>query len=109
MADRLARVELDHQVRLHLNRVRHIAEARYARAGDIARMAVPEAQARRTLSEKLDRLTLHPILGIPLFLALVLLVFRLTFSVASPFVDLIGGPRLETNPAHCIAFRPKGA
>jgi molybdopterin adenylyltransferase len=24
-------------------------------------------------------------------------------------VDLIGGPRLETNPAHCVAFRPKGA
>lgn len=24
-------------------------------------------------------------------------------------IDLIGGPRLETNPAHCIAFRPKGS
>lgn len=24
-------------------------------------------------------------------------------------IDLIGGPRLETNPAHCVAFRPKGA
>lgn len=24
-------------------------------------------------------------------------------------VDLIGGPRLETNPAFCVAFRPKGA
>jgi molybdopterin adenylyltransferase len=23
-------------------------------------------------------------------------------------IDLIGGPRLETNPAHCVAFRPKG-
>ncbi|GGS31852.1 ferrous iron transport protein B [Deinococcus knuensis] len=69
-----------------------IAEARYARAGDLARVAVPQAQARRTFSERLDRLTLHPLLGIPLFLALVLLVFRLTFSVASPFVDLIGGP-----------------
>lgn len=69
-----------------------IAEARYVRAGDIARLSVPQAQARRTFSEKLDTLTLHPLLGIPLFLALVLLVFRLTFSVASPFVDLIGGP-----------------
>lgn len=73
-----------------------IAEARYARAGDLARVAVPQAEARRTLSEKLDRLTLHPLLGIPVFLALVLLVFRLTFSVASPFVDLIGGPLQET-------------
>ena len=24
-------------------------------------------------------------------------------------IDLIGGPRLETNPTACIAFRPKGA
>ncbi|MBN8938342.1 MAG: molybdopterin adenylyltransferase [Rhizobiales bacterium] len=24
-------------------------------------------------------------------------------------IDLIGGPRLETNPAFCVAFRPKGA
>ncbi len=72
-----------------------IAEARYARAGDLARLAVPQAQARRTLSERLDRLALHPLLGIPIFLALVLLVFRLTFSVASPFVDLIGGPLQE--------------
>ncbi|GAA5531823.1 ferrous iron transport protein B [Deinococcus aluminii] len=73
-----------------------IAEARYARAGDLARVAVPQAEARRTLSERLDRLALHPLLGIPLFLALVLLVFRLTFSVASPFVDLIGGPLQDT-------------
>ena len=73
-----------------------IAEARYARAGDLARVAVPRAEARRTLSERLDRLALHPLLGIPIFLALVLLVFRLTFSVASPFVDLIGGPLQTT-------------
>jgi molybdopterin adenylyltransferase len=24
-------------------------------------------------------------------------------------IDLIGGPRLETDPAQCLAFRPKGA
>jgi molybdopterin adenylyltransferase len=24
-------------------------------------------------------------------------------------IDLIGGPRLETDPASCVAFRPKGA
>ena len=72
-----------------------IAEARYARAGDLARLSVPTAEARRTLSERLDTVALHPILGIPIFLGLVLLVFRLTFSVASPFVDLIGGPLQE--------------
>ncbi|GHF49172.1 ferrous iron transport protein B [Deinococcus metalli] len=73
-----------------------IAEARYARAGDLARVAVPKAESRRTLSERIDTVALHPWLGIPIFLALVLLVFRLTFSVASPFVDLIGGPLQDT-------------
>ena len=69
-----------------------IAEARYARAGEIARLAVPQAELKLTLTEKLDKLALHPWLGIPIFLALVLTVFRLTFTVAAPFVDLIGGP-----------------
>ena len=72
-----------------------IAEARYARAGDIARLAVPSAELKLTLTEKLDKLALHPWLGIPIFLALVLTVFRLTFTVAAPFVDLIGGPLQE--------------
>lgn len=72
-----------------------IAEARYARARDLATLATPSVQARRTFSERLDALTLHPLLGLPLFLALLLLVFRLTFTVAAPWVDLIGGPLLE--------------
>jgi ferrous iron transport protein B len=69
-----------------------VAEARYARASAIAQDAVPQVLARRSLTERLDTLALHPWLGVPLFLGLVLLVFRLTFSVAAPFVDLIGGP-----------------
>ncbi|AWN23948.1 ferrous iron transport protein B [Deinococcus irradiatisoli] len=72
-----------------------IAEARYARAGEIARLASPRSELKLTLTEKLDKLALHPWLGIPIFLALVLLVFRLTFTVAAPFVDLIGGPLQE--------------
>lgn len=72
-----------------------IAEARYALASDLARVAVPLADVRRTLSERIDALTLHPLLGIPIFLLLVLLVFRFTFNVAAPFVDLIGGPLQE--------------
>ncbi|MDO4263200.1 MAG: ferrous iron transport protein B [Deinococcus sp.] len=72
-----------------------IAEARYARARDIAALATPAFQARRTLSERLDALTLHPLLGLPIFFGLLLLVFRLTFTVAAPWVDLIGGPLLE--------------
>ncbi len=72
-----------------------IAEARYAKASELAALAAPVVAARQTLTDRLDRIALSPWLGIPVFLALVLLVFRLTFTVASPFVDLIGGPLQE--------------
>ena len=72
-----------------------ISEARYARARDIAQLATPAFKARRTFSERLDALTLNPWLSLPVFFALLLLVFRLTFTVAAPWVDLIGGPLLE--------------
>ena len=73
-----------------------VAEARYARAAAIAQAAIPHTLARRTLTDRLDTLALHRYLGIPVFLLTVLLVFRLTFSVASPFVTLIGGPLQDT-------------
>ncbi|ULH14854.1 ferrous iron transport protein B [Deinococcus sp. KNUC1210] len=73
-----------------------VAEARYARAAEIARVAVPQVEVRRTLTDRLDALALHRWLGIPIFLLTVLLVFRVTFSVAAPFVDLIGGPLQDT-------------
>ena len=31
------------------------------------------------------------------------------FAAVPYCIDLIGGPYLETNPAHCTAFRPKSA
>ena len=73
-----------------------VAEARYARATAIAQAAIPQVVARRTLTDRLDTLALHRYLGIPVFLATVLLVFRLTFTVAAPFVALIGGPLQDT-------------
>ena len=73
-----------------------VAEARYARAAAIAQAAIPQVVARRTLTDRLDTLALHRWLGIPVFLATVLLVFRLTFTVAAPFVALIGGPLQDT-------------
>ena len=30
------------------------------------------------------------------------------FAAVPYCIDLIGGPRLETNPKFCVAFRPKG-
>ncbi|HEX2864976.1 MAG TPA: ferrous iron transport protein B, partial [Deinococcales bacterium] len=69
-----------------------IAEARYARAAEIARASVPDPRPRRTLTDTLDAAFLHRLWGVPLFALVVLVVFRFTFMVAGPFVSYISGP-----------------
>ncbi len=81
-----------------------VAEARYARAHDLTALSVPSVTARRTLTDRLDSVALHPWLGIPVFLLMVLLVFRFTFQVAGPFVDLIGGPLQGTLAGWSVAL-----
>ncbi len=45
--------------------------------------------ARRTLTERLDRVLLHPVAGFAVFLALMGLVFQSLFAGADPFIGLI--------------------
>lgn len=45
----------------------------------------------RTLSDRIDQVVTHRWLGIPIFLALMWAVFKLTTDVAGPFVDWIDG------------------
>ncbi len=55
----------------------------------------PDAPAA-TLSDKIDRIATHKWLGIPIFLALMWAVFKITADVSAPFLDwvdgVIGGP-----------------
>lgn len=44
-----------------------------------------------TLSDRIDRVVTHRWLGIPIFLALMWVVFKLTTDVAGPFVDWVDG------------------
>ena len=67
-----------------------IENARYARAHELARQVIVGAEARLTLTDKIDRWVLHPLLGGPIFLAGMLLAFRFTFLFSSPWVDFIG-------------------
>ncbi|GIP38906.1 ferrous iron transport protein B [Paenibacillus sp. J31TS4] len=49
-----------------------------------------KSDSRIPFSEKLDRLVTHPVLGIPVFLLVMYLMFKLTFDwVGSPFSDLL--------------------
>jgi ferrous iron transport protein B len=45
------------------------------------------ADAGQTLSDKLDRLALHPLMGIPVFLSVMYLMFMFSINVGSAFID----------------------
>lgn len=74
-----------------------IADRRYAQIAAWVRESVTRADANSvTRSDKVDRVLAHPILGIPIFLLLMWLVFQFTANVSAPYVDWIdatfGGP-----------------
>ncbi len=48
-------------------------------------------ETRHTVSDRIDSVVTHPVLGIPLFLGLMYLVFHLTFTVGRPPMDWIEG------------------
>ena len=64
--------------------------ARFARARELFRRALKGHNPRPTLTDRLDRFVLHPLLGPLLFLLGMLLVFRFTFLLSTPWVDFIG-------------------
>ncbi len=67
-----------------------MAEARYGLAAGLTRETLRKPELRRTeLTERIDRVVLNRFLGIPIFLAAMWLVFKLTFDVSAPFGDFI--------------------
>ena len=67
-----------------------ITEARHAVAAGLTREVLTRpAIPRRELTEKIDRVVLNRFLGIPIFLAAMWLVFKLTFDLSKPFGDWI--------------------
>ena len=74
-----------------------LAEARYALASGLTREVLRKpAVPRQELTEKIDRIVLHRLFGIPIFLGAMWLVFKLTFDLSSPFggwlEGMIAGP-----------------
>ena len=74
-----------------------LADARYGFVhGVVAQVLTRPPAPPVTLSDRIDRIATHRYLGIPIFLALMWVVFKLTTDVAAPFVDwvdaVIGGP-----------------
>ncbi len=69
-----------------------LTDQRYSFVNSLARDVLTHpAERRRTLSEKIDRVVTNRVLSIPIFLALMWIVFKVTTDVVSPFVDWIDG------------------
>jgi ferrous iron transport protein B len=69
-----------------------VAEARYALAAGLTREVLEKPRLRKTeLTERIDRIVLNRFLGIPIFLAAMWIVFKLTFDLSAPFGDWIDG------------------
>jgi ferrous iron transport protein B len=74
-----------------------VAEARYALAAGLTREVLEKPKLpRKELTERIDRIVLNRFLGIPIFLAAMWIVFKLTFDLSSPFGDWIDG--MATGP-----------
>lgn len=69
-----------------------MADARYGLASGLTREVLKKPDLRKMeLTEKIDRIVLNRFLGIPIFLAAMWLVFKLTFDLSAPFADWIDG------------------
>jgi ferrous iron transport protein B len=67
------------------------ADYRYGFVNGVARRIVKKDKERRSFTDKADRIVLNRILGIPIFLAVMYLVFWVTTSVGGAFIDFFDG------------------
>ncbi|MBF0344474.1 MAG: ferrous iron transport protein B [Nitrospirae bacterium] len=88
---------LKHLTDVHKESVRDIiAAARYAQASGLTQEVLTRPEIRREeLTGKIDKIVLNKYLGIPIFLFVMWLVFKLTFDISGPFTDWINGSVTE--------------
>ncbi|MFP4643721.1 MAG: ferrous iron transport protein B [Spirochaetales bacterium] len=64
-----------------------LADARYGMIHELSRHVTREHLSRETLTERLDRVVLHRVLALPIFLAVMYAVFWFTMFVGGAFID----------------------
>ncbi|KAA6186637.1 Fe(2+) transporter permease subunit FeoB [Thiohalocapsa marina] len=70
----------------------HIADSRFSHAHALARGVVAQSRhTGRTWSDAIDRVVLSRVWGIPLFLAVMYLMFVFTINVGGAFIDFFDG------------------
>ncbi|MDO4686036.1 MAG: ferrous iron transport protein B [Corynebacterium sp.] len=66
-----------------------LADERFAWVESAVSAATTQRESVRTLTERIDVVALHPVLGPLMFLAAMWLVFQITTTVAAPFQDAL--------------------
>ncbi|QYZ65880.1 MAG: iron transporter FeoB [Gammaproteobacteria bacterium (ex Lamellibrachia satsuma)] len=70
----------------------HIADARYGHAHALAQTVVHErGKVGKTLSDRIDKVVLNRIFGIPVFLAVMYLMFMFAINIGGAFIDFFDG------------------
>ncbi|MHB9035505.1 MAG: ferrous iron transport protein B [Armatimonadota bacterium] len=68
-----------------------MGDARYAQAAGLTREVLKKPDVRkRELTERIDGIVLNRFFGIPIFLAAMWMMFKLTFDLSKPFSDWVG-------------------
>ncbi len=85
--------EIGHLRKAHDSDMESImADARYAQAAGLTREVLQKPEfTKLEWTEKIDRVLLNRFLGIPIFLATMWFMFKLTFDLSKPFMDWIDG------------------
>ena len=66
----------------------HIADARYGHAHALAQQVTHErGKVGRTFSDRIDKLVLNRIVGIPIFMAVMYAMFMFTINIGGAFID----------------------
>ncbi|MDO8786424.1 MAG: ferrous iron transport protein B, partial [Syntrophales bacterium] len=80
-----------HLIKAHGDDVESImADERYALASGLTHEVLKKPEFRKMeMTEKIDKIVLNRFLGIPIFLAAMWVVFKLTFDFSAPFADWI--------------------
>ena len=64
-----------------------IADYVYGAVNGITREVVHRIKTVRSVSERIDSFAMHPVLGVPVFFAVMMLVFLVTIEIGNIFVD----------------------
>ncbi len=69
-----------------------LADARYGFVHGVAHQVVQRVPTNRyDMTTRVDRIVVHRVLGLPLFLAVMYLMFKLVVDVSAPFLDWMDG------------------